>query len=82
MAFRFAVLSTTKLELGKDGLIGCCLLPVIAMIELAPRDKVVIGLTPVCHKVPSIPEELGDQLDRLGYLVAIVVSRVAPPFTG
>ena len=79
MTFRFAVLSPTKLELGKDGLVGRCLLPVIAMIELARRDKVVIGLAPVCDKVPSITEELRDQLDRLGNLVALVVGRVAPP---
>ena len=27
-------------------------------------------------------EELGDQLDRLGYLVAFVIGRVAPAFSG
>ena len=82
MTFSFAVLSSNELELGENRMIGWCFLPVIAMIELARRDKVVIGLALVGDKVPSITEELGDQLDRLGNLVAVVVGRVAPPFTG
>ena len=82
MTFRFAVLSPNKLELGKDGLISRSLLPIDAMIELARRDKVVIGLALVGEKVPSITEELRDQLYRLGNLVALVVGRVAPPFPG
>ena len=80
MTFSFAVFSSTELELGKDGLICRCLLPIVAMIELARRDKVVIGLAPVCDKVTSITEELRDQLDRLGNLVALVVGRIAPTF--
>ena len=79
MTFSFAVFSSTELELGENRLIGRCLLPIIAMIEFTRRDKVVIGLALVGHKVPSITEELRDQLDRLGNLVALVVVRVAPP---
>ena len=57
-------------------------LPVVAVIELARRDEVVIGLALVGDEISGVAEELGDQLDRLGYLVAFVIGRVAPAFSG
>ena len=82
LAFRFAVLPPTELELSEDGLVGGRLLPVAAVIELARRDEVVVGLALVGDEVPGIAEELGDQLDRLGDLVAVVVGRVSSTFAG
>ena len=82
MAVGFAVLAAFQLELGEYGLVAWRFFPVAAVIDLARRDEVVVRLALVCDVVAGITEELGDQFDRLGHLVAVVIGHIASAFSG
>ena len=56
-----ATFSTDELELRKDGLVRLCLVPFLALIELAIGNEVIVGLRLIRRAGSHRPKALGLQ---------------------